>query len=106
MAMMPTSTNTNRSLFIAFIAFLIVSGWYGSSAIADIASFNDWDKPKLISQLWRAGVFGLVGALFAAGVDVKQLLGPLGSFLPGTTSTITETTAHTTEVKVTEDPKP
>ena len=30
------STNTNRSLVVAFVVFLIVAGWYGQQVLADL----------------------------------------------------------------------
>lgn len=75
----------NKSLLVACAVFLVVSGWYGSSVLSDLGSWNDWDKPAQIAKLWKAGIFGIVGFLLALGVDVKSLLGPFGQFLPGTT---------------------
>lgn len=76
----------NKSFLVAGLAFLLVSGWYGQSVLSDMQSFNDWDKPKEVAALWRAGLFGLAAAACAAGLDLRTLLGPFGSFLPGGSS--------------------
>jgi hypothetical protein len=76
-------TKKNGSVLVACVVFLVVSGWYGSSVLSDLGSWNDWDKPAQVAKLWKAGIFGLVGFLLALGVDIRSLLGPFGSFLPG-----------------------
>lgn len=96
---------TNWTILIAALCALIVAGWYLSNALGDVGNYMDWDKNKQYSTMFKAGVLGFVAFLLACGVDVKALLGPLGSFLPGTTTTVTETAKKETitEVKVEEN---
>ena len=67
----------NVSLLVIVGVFLLVSGWYAQSVVADMTSFNDWDKPKEVAALWRAGLFGL-----GAHDGVTRLGGP-GSLASG-----------------------
>lgn len=73
----------NSTVLVACLVFLIVAGWYGQQVVADLSSWNDWDKPAEVAKMWKGAIFGLVGFLCALGVDVKGLLGPFGAFLPG-----------------------
>jgi hypothetical protein len=99
------STTANRSTAVACLVFLIVAGWYGQSIVADFSTWNDWDKPAEIAKMWKGAIFGMVAFLIALGVDVKSLLGPFGTFIPGTTTTVAET--HIVETKVAAiDPPP
>lgn len=76
----------NKAFGTAFLIFLIVAGWYASSVIGDLNSWSAWDQPAEFAKLLKAVLFGLGAMAMALGIDLKSMLGPLGSFLPtGTT---------------------
>lgn len=76
------SNRTNYGLGVACIVFLIIAGWYGSSVIGDMSSYNDWDKPAQMAKMIKGCVYGGIGFLLALGVNFIDIVRPVLVFVP------------------------
>lgn len=94
------NTTANRSIAVAGAISIMVGLYLFGGILGDMSSFNDWDKPAEVKRGLEAGALVIGAFLLAMGVDVKALLGPFGSLLPGG-GTVTQTSVKTETTVVT-----
>jgi hypothetical protein len=79
---LPVSNKTNYGLGVACVVFLIIAGWYASSVMGDLSSYNDWDKPAQMAKMIKGCVYGGIGFLLALGVNFLDIVRPVLVFVP------------------------
>lgn len=80
---LPVSKNTNYGIFVACLVALLAAVWFGFPVLADLQSWNDWDKPAEVAKLRYAIGASIVAGLLALGVNVFELLRPVLALVPG-----------------------
>lgn len=80
---LPVSNKTNYGLGVACVVFLIIAGWYASSVMGDLSTYNDWNKPAQMAKMIKGCVYGGIGFLLALGVNFLDIVRPVLALVPG-----------------------